>query len=174
MKDNFDLTAYLNRIEYDGPLTPNYETLRDVHRQHARTLPFENLNPLMRWDIPLDSASLQQKMVHGRRGGYCFEQNLLLRHALEAIGFSVSGLAARVLSNRPPDSVPARTHMLLLVEAEDEAWLADAGFGGMTLTEPVKLEPDTIQPTSHARRRVRKVTVDDATGPGEAFVMEAR
>lgn len=165
MSSDFNLKAYVERIGYDGPLNPTVETLYEVHRHHARTLPFENLNPLLRWNIPLDSESLQHKMVHGRRGGYCFEQNLLLRHALEAIGFTVTGLAARVLSNRPADSVPARTHMLLLVRGDETDYLADAGFGGMTLTEPVKLETDTVQATSHERRRVRYVEPRNEMAP---------
>lgn len=157
MGDNFDLKAYMKRIGYDGPLTPTYETLRDVHRLHAQTIAFENLNPLLRWAIPLDSESLQNKMVHGRRGGYCFEQNLLLSDALRMMGFPVIGLAARVLSNRPSGSMPARTHMLLQVTVGDVDYLADAGFGGMTLTEPIRLQTDTVQATSHERRRVVKV-----------------
>lgn len=163
MGQHFDLKAYFERIGYDGPATTTFDALRDVHRLHAQTLPFENLNPLMRWAIPLDSDSLQQKMVHNRRGGYCFEQNLLLSHALRTIGFEVTGLAARVLSNRPADSLPARTHMLLLVKGDGEHYLADAGFGGMTLTEPIKLETDTVQTTSHEQRRVRRV--EDARDP---------
>lgn len=154
MNDHFDLHAYVKRIGYDGPLEPTAETLRELHRHHVQTFPFENLNPLLRWAIPLDGASLQQKMVFGRRGGYCFEQNLLLSYALQTIGFEVTGLAARVLSNRPPDSMPARTHMLLLVKAEGEEWLADAGFGSMTMAEPVKMELNAVQPTTHESRRV--------------------
>lgn len=166
MGDNFDLAAYIERIGYEGPLVPTHSTLREVHRLHAQALAFENLNPLLRLPIPLDSESLQNKMVHGRRGGYCFEQNLLLSHALRKIGFTVTGLAARVLLNRPPDSKPARTHMLLLVTAEGSDYVADAGFGSMTLTEPIKLQTDTVQPTSHESRRIVQV--------GDEFLMEAR
>lgn len=168
MNDHFDLQAYVRRIGYEGPLEPTAATLRELHRRHVQTFPFENLNPLLRWAIPLDGQSLQQKMVQQRRGGYCFEQNLLLSHALQAIGFEVTGLAARVLSNRPPDSMPARTHMLLLVNAEGEQWLADAGFGSMTMAEPIKMELNTVQPTSHESRRVTAIGDSVESGAVEA------
>ena len=46
--------------------------------RHTEAIPFENLNPLLRWPVRLDPASLEEKMVRGGRGGYCFEPNLLL------------------------------------------------------------------------------------------------
>jgi N-hydroxyarylamine O-acetyltransferase len=36
------------------------------------------------------------KLIEARRGGYCFEQNALFAAVLEAIGFRVTRLAARV------------------------------------------------------------------------------
>jgi N-hydroxyarylamine O-acetyltransferase len=39
--------------------------------------------------------------------------------------------------------------MLLLVNLEDGPYVADVGFGGLTLTGPLRLEPDVEQPTPH-------------------------
>lgn len=166
MATGFDLDAYLDRIGYEGGRTATLETFQCVHRRHSMTFPFENINTLMGWPVPLDIASLQAKMVGSRRGGYCFEQNLLLKHALEALGFRVTGLAARVLANRPPDSHPPRTHMLLRVEVGDDSYVADGGFGGMTLTEPIRLEEDTVQRTSHEPRRLLR--------EDDEFIMQAQ
>lgn len=154
MTGSFDLDAYLGRIGYSGSLAPTAETLTDLHRRHVMTFPFENINTLMGWPVPLDIDSLQSKFVAGGRGGYCFEQNLLFKAALEAIGYKVTGLAARVLINRPPDSNPPRSHMLLRVDVDETPYIADTGFGGNTLTEPIRLEADTIQTTSHDARRL--------------------
>src|SRR3954464_14618414 len=92
----FDLDAYLARIEYSGPRDATAKTLRAVHRAHATHIPFENLDILLGKSIPLDLPSLQRKLVHDRRGGYCFEQNALLAAALESLGFKITRLAARV------------------------------------------------------------------------------
>jgi N-hydroxyarylamine O-acetyltransferase len=151
-----DLAAYLARVGYDGERTPTIETLRTVQLRHAESIAFENLNPLMGWPVRLDVGSLQQKMVRDGRGGYCFEQNLLLKHALEAMGFQVTGLAARVLWNAPEGIVPPRSHMLLLVDVDGVRYVVDAGFGGVTLTGPLRLEPDIEQATPHEPFRLVK------------------
>jgi N-hydroxyarylamine O-acetyltransferase len=162
MHNEFDLAAYFERIGYHGPKTARLETLCEIHRLHPQAIAFENLNPLLRWPVPLDAGSLQQKLVTQRRGGYCYEHNLLLKHALESIGFKVAGLAARVLWSHPPDAVRPRTHMLLQVDIEDEIWIADVGFGGLTLTAPLRLVEHTPQATPHEPFRVTRISGDYA------------
>jgi N-hydroxyarylamine O-acetyltransferase len=151
----FDLDAYLDRIGYRGPRTATIDTLQAVHALHPAAIPFENLNPLLGWPVALDVDSLQSKMVAGRRGGWCFEHNTLFRHALEALGFSVSSLGARVVWNTPPDSpVAPRSHMLLRVDLGGVPYLADVGFGGNVLTAPLRLEPHIAQTTPHELHRL--------------------
>jgi N-hydroxyarylamine O-acetyltransferase len=116
--------------------------------------------------VRLDIQSLQQKLVRDRRGGYCFEQNLLLSHALKALGFEVTELAARVLWNAAEETITPRGHMLLLVDLDDRAYVVDAGFGGLTLTGPLRLEPDIEQATPHERFRLSR--------EGPSFVMWAK
>jgi N-hydroxyarylamine O-acetyltransferase len=144
-----DLEAYFQRIGYDGPRAATLEVLKALHERHAQAIPFENLNPLLKRPVRLDLASLGQKLVHDRRGGYCFEQNLLFRHVLETLGFKVTGLAARVLWNVPANVITPRSHMLLRVEVDGRSWLADVGFGGQTLTAPLLLSPGVEQATPH-------------------------
>ncbi|GAB3914732.1 arylamine N-acetyltransferase [Larkinella knui] len=144
-----DLDAYFRRIGYAGERTPTLETLRALQRLHTETIAFENLNPLLGLPVLLDIDSLQQKMVHTGRGGYCFEQNHLLSHVLKALGFRVRGLAARVLWNVPEGEVKAISHKLLNVEVGDDSFLVDVGFGGLSPTGPLLLELDTVQTTPH-------------------------
>ena len=161
-----DLDAYFQRIDYPGERTPTLDTLRAIHVRHPEAIPFENLNPWLRWPVLLDAPSLEQKLVHGRRGGYCFEHNLLLSHVLKALGFQVSGLAARVLWNAPEGTVTARTHMLLLVDLDEQRYLVDVGFGGQTLTGPLRLEPELKQFTPHEPFRLLQ--------SGDEFVMQSK
>jgi N-hydroxyarylamine O-acetyltransferase len=161
-----DLDAYLKRIGYHGAPRVSLETLSTLHLRHAQAIPFENLNPLLRWPVRLDIASLQEKLVAGGRGGYCFEQNLLFSHALTTIGFDVTWLAARVLFNLPEGTTTPRSHMLLLVRLEGTPYVADVGFGGLTLTGPLRLEPHIEQATPHERFRLMPLD--------EAFVMQAK
>jgi N-hydroxyarylamine O-acetyltransferase len=165
-ENSIDLEAYFQRIEYTGERSPTLATLRAIHAQHATTIPFENLTPLLRQPVRLDLASLQDKLIHHGRGGYCFEQNLLLRAVLLALGFRVTGLAARVRWNVPDEVITARGHMLLRVDIDRQAYLADVGFGGLTLTAPLALIPDLEQPTTHEPFRV---IVD-----GDGYMMQAQ
>jgi N-hydroxyarylamine O-acetyltransferase len=166
MTSGFDLDAYFERIRYAGDRSPALDTLRAIHAQHTEAIPFENLNPFLRWPVRLDAQSLQQKLVRDGRGGYCYEQNLLLSHALGTLGFRVTGLAARVLWNAPEDAVVRRSHMLLRVDLDQRVYIADVGFGGQTLTGPLRLEPDTEQATPHEPFRL--------TRAGAEYVLQAK
>jgi N-hydroxyarylamine O-acetyltransferase len=132
-----DLDAYCAHIGYSGPRLPTRAVLGEVHLAHASRIPFENLDILLGRPIRLDRASLQAKLVHARRGGYCFEQNLLFAAVLEGLGFPVTPLAARVRLGA--HRVSSRSHMLLQAQAEGRWWLADVGFGGGGLLEPLPL-----------------------------------
>jgi N-hydroxyarylamine O-acetyltransferase len=162
----FDLDAYFARIGYFGERSPTLETLRVLHFHHTQSIPFENLNPLLGWPVDLDSSALHEKLIRNRRGGYCYEQNLLFRHALENMGFQVTGLAARVSWNNPEGVMLPRTHMLLRVDLNGRAYIADVGFGNLTLTTPLRMETDIEQTTPHEPFRIIE-------GGGE-FVLQAK
>jgi N-hydroxyarylamine O-acetyltransferase len=149
-----DLDAYFARIGFSGARHPTLETLGAIHLAHAQSIAFENLNPLMNRAVPLDMPSLEAKLVRGGRGGYCFEQNALLCTALRELGFEASGLAARVVWNAPPDATRPRTHMLLRVRIGAEDYIADVGFGALTLTAPLRLVTDIEQSTPHETFRL--------------------
>ena len=151
---NLDLDAYFARIGYSGPTDTSLATLRALHLAHPQAIPFENIDALMGISVGLDIASLQDKIFRQGRGGYCFEHNLLFMHALEALGFAVGGLAARVLWGQPDDAVTARSHMLLRIDLGGRAYIADVGFGGLTLTAPLLLEPGLEQQTPHEAFRI--------------------
>lgn len=136
-----DLDAYLRRIGYEGPREPTPQTLAALHLAHATQIPFENLDIHLGRPIQIDLASIQAKLVHSRRGGYCFEHNTLLAAVLEELGFRVTTLAARVRLGA--SRVLPKTHMLLLVEL-DGPWLADVGFGTGGLLMPIAMTPERI------------------------------
>lgn len=157
MTSAFDLSAYLERIGYQDEPSPDLATLASIVLGHAQSIAFENLDPFLGRPVALDPASLQAKLVAGGRGGYCFEHNLLLAHALRAAGFRTTGLAARVLWKRPRGEPPPRTHMLLRVDVDEGAHLVDVGFGGLTLTGILRLDADVAQTTPHERFRLLAV-----------------
>ncbi len=135
-----DFAAYLERIGLSGNGCP---TLQAIHRAHATSIPFENLDPHRGIPVSLAEEDLERKLVRERRGGYCFEQNLLLTSALEHLGLTVEPMLARVRRGAPPDTVRPRTHLVLRVtDHNDRVWHSDVGFGLGTLLDPIPFGPD--------------------------------
>lgn len=149
-----DLQPYLSRIGVaTGPA--DLATLRAVVAGHTRTIPFENLDPLTGREVRLDEGSLVAKLVHGGRGGYCFEQNALLRAALDLLGYRTTALIARVVWGLPADApAPPRSHMVLRVDLPDGPHVVDVGFGGNTLTGVLAVTPGVAQETPHEPYRL--------------------
>jgi hypothetical protein len=111
--DDQVLAAYLSRIEVTGPVAADQRTLRELHQAHQRTVPFENLSIFLGEAISLTDADLIDKIVTRRRGGFCYELNGAFALLLEAIGFTVSRVAARVYGK---DGLgPPFDHLALIV-----------------------------------------------------------
>src|SRR3954469_9442572 len=91
-----DIARYLERLHYSGNYAPNLRTLRALHRAHMLSVPFENLNILLKRPIVLDEQALYHKVVNCRRGGFCYELNGLFAALLREIGFEIDLLSARV------------------------------------------------------------------------------
>lgn len=149
-----DLDAYCSRIGYTGPREASPTVLSDVLFRHVVTIPFENLDVLLGRPIRTDAASVVRKLVHDRRGGYCFEQNHLLLYALRALGFTAGPMIARVRWQAPAGVATGLTHMLVRVQLDGRDWLADAGMGSLSLTAPLELRDGLEQDTPHDRRRL--------------------
>ena len=80
--------------------------------RHPVAIPFENLDVAARRAVRLDlRVECRRKLVRARRGGYCFEQNLLFAHVLAALGFGVTAArgARAVGARRRRARGPART-----------------------------------------------------------------
>ncbi|HEX3141410.1 MAG TPA: arylamine N-acetyltransferase [Rhizobacter sp.] len=164
------LDSYFQRIGYAGPRTPTLDVLQSLCMLHSASIVFENIDPLLGTPPQLAVPALQTKLLEHGRGGYCYEQNLLLKNVLLSLGMQVSGLAARVVWMQPPGApVRARSHMLLKVDlpgTEGSPFIADVGFGGQRINLPLRREPDLGQPSSDGALRVNR--------EGEVFTIETQ
>ncbi len=153
-----DLTAYFDRINLRCAAEPTLDVLQALVTAHIRTIPFENLDPLL--GVPVDDLSpeaLADKLVRRRRGGYCYEHNGLMGYVLAELGYRVRRLAGRVIWMAPPDApLPAQTHTVLAVTfpGSQGSYLVDVGFGGQTPTSPLRLETGSVQQTTHEPYRL--------------------
>lgn len=148
------LVRYLDRIGFAGTAQHDLATLQALHALHPCALTFENLDSWCGITPSLDEAAVFEKLVQQQRGGYCFEHNQLFLRVLQTLGFTVRTLSARVVL---PDETPLpRTHKVLLVSINGDDWLVDVGFGGMTMTAPLRLADDAAQTTSHEPWRLQR------------------
>jgi len=167
--DAVDVAAYFDRIGFRGPAEPTVETVRALVAAHNGAIPFENLDPLMGIPVAdLSVAALTDKLVHRRRGGYCYEHNGLMGYVLEELGFGVERLAGRVVWLNPDGPLPAQTHQVLSVTVPgvEGPLLVDVGFGGQTLTSPIRLQPGPVQQTRHEPYRISE--------RGDGYQLEAQ
>src|SRR5262245_35330983 len=132
-----NIQAYLDRIDYHGPLEPTAETLRALHMAHMLAVPFENLNIGMGWPIVLDQDALFEKIVTRRRGGFCYELNGLFAALRRAVGFEVTMLSAGV-ARAAGGFGPEFDHLTLLV--------GGIGDGGWGLGDPASPNPQPPSP----------------------------
>ena len=165
----FDLPAYLARIAYNGPLEADHATLAGLIAAHMTAIHFENIDVLLGRPIRLDVESLQDKIVRGRRGGYCFEQATLFDAALRALGFKTTLRTARVTLVLAPDKAP-RGHMIVVVDLPEGSFVADPGLGGLGCRRPIPLDGTPVEESGETnriafdgRRRMLKIESGERT-----------
>lgn len=161
-----DLDRYLSRIGYVGPREPGQQALRQLHRAHLFSVPFENLSIGWGEPITLDEMAHYWKIVESRRGGFCYEQNGLFAWALREMGYPVEYLSASVWSalTPAPGYGPDFSHMLLKVDLH-EPWIVDVGFGDSFLN-PLMLRTSHEQVEGSRTHRLAR--------EGEAYTLLTR
>lgn len=130
------LQHYLYRIGFSGTPRADLATLEEIVSRHVASFPFDALDAFTGTPPGIDTARHFAKLVHGGRGGWCYEHNGVLGAMLALAGFPVTRIAGEVMRARSETSRPAG-HLALLVEC-DGLWLVDVGFGG-SLTRPLPL-----------------------------------
>ncbi|WP_224390045.1 arylamine N-acetyltransferase [Pseudonocardia sp. ICBG1293] len=137
---------------------PDRALLDRIVTAHNATIPFENLDPFTGVDPPTTSDGIAAKLVHARRGGWCFEHNRLLHDVLADLGYRVTPLVGRVrLGLAPADAPASRTHRFTLVDTIEGRFTVDAGFGSTVPTTALQLVAGPEQPTPQATYRYARV-----------------
>ncbi|MET8852024.1 arylamine N-acetyltransferase [Amycolatopsis sp. NPDC004625] len=141
----FDTDVYLDRLGYTGPRTATPETLRQLHRRHLMTIPYDNtkFGPAD-GDLPANIAAVDldatfDKIVRDGHGGICFELNPLFRRLLGDLGFETRLVSAGVRQEDGTFS-PDLSHLFTGVAVGEDLWLADVGFSGPSYLDPLRLE----------------------------------
>ncbi|MBB6370281.1 arylamine N-acetyltransferase family protein [Chryseobacterium shigense] len=154
--ENNELDLYFKRIEAGISLenTGKLQLLKTLHQLHPKHIVFENIDSFTGETPSLQLEAIFNKLVKLQRGGYCYEQNLLFKNVLESLGFNIKMHLARVVWGSRDGTGTARSHMLLSTDINGTKYLADVGFGSMTLTSPILLEKDIEQETPNGLFRL--------------------
>ena len=139
-----NIQKYLKRIQLDHAPLPSLEALKKLQQQHLYHIPFENLDIHYDRPIKLDLQRIYEKVILKKRGGFCYELNGLFYELLSFLGFELFRISARVYSQGKKNYSPEFSHLALVVNIEDQAYLADVGFGRFSMA-PLKLALDEHQ-----------------------------
>ncbi|MFI6095212.1 arylamine N-acetyltransferase [Lentzea sp. NPDC051213] len=137
--DLVDLDAYFARTGASAS-----SSLTELHEAHVRAIPFENIDVMLGRVPSLDLVDIQDKLVARRRGGYCYEHQLLFTAVLERLGYTVARRMSRVKTG-------PRTHMMSIVDGH----LVDVGFGAGML-HPMPLAEGAIVDQAGWPHRLRR------------------
>ena len=136
---------YLARIGIDAVSgAADDQTLCLLQRQHLMNVPFENLDIHWKRPIVLDTDKFYQKIVEGKRGGFCYELNGMFNELLCDIGFQTRLVSARVFNVDSREFGPEFDHMVIIVSVDGKEYLTDVGFGDF-IAEPLLFETDIEQ-----------------------------
>ena len=97
---DYEISKYLQRINYSGDLIPTFDRLCKLQKIHLLNIPFENLDIHYGNKIVLDVDKIYNKIINRRRGGFCYELNGLFFTLLKSLGFDAKRISARVLRQR--------------------------------------------------------------------------
>ncbi|HEX7308709.1 arylamine N-acetyltransferase family protein [Lentzea sp.] len=137
--ERVDLDAYFARIGASAS-----SSLAELHEAHVRAIPFENIDVMLGLVPSLDLGDIQDKMLRRRRGGYCYEHQLLFTAVLERLGYAVARRMSRVMTG-------PRTHMMSIVDDH----LVDVGFGAGML-HPMPLADGAVVDQAGWSHRLRR------------------
>lgn len=124
-----DHEAYWKRLGIDPPTGPlGKDELDRIVFAHQCAIPFENLDACDKRAPSLGTRDLFEKIILGRRGGYCFELNALFTKLLAETGFEVYPVFARSLADR--GYVYPVQHRGLIALVDGRKLFCDVGYGG--------------------------------------------
>ncbi|MCX4761564.1 arylamine N-acetyltransferase [Streptomyces sp. NBC_01275] len=165
----FDVDTYLKHLGYTGTLAPTADNLRELHKRHMMTVPFDNsrnaAKGLAIWDdVDAGADVFFQALITEGRGGICHELSGLFRALLTELGYDVTVVSSGV-RGAGDQFGPDLEHMLSLVRLDGEEWLVDVGFAGPSFTEPVRVSAQVQRQNGFDYRVV---------GDGDHLVLQRR
>ena len=143
------LSGYLNLLGLEKK-KPSLAYLREIHFEHLLAIPYENIGIHYNQKISLEKEAIFKKIYFDKRGGYVFEQNLLLYYALISLSFEVDLISAQIKNEEGYSRDFG--HMLLQVYLENAEFILDVGsVDGFHYPKKLEYNVNTLDYTSYYR-----------------------
>ncbi|PEL11337.1 hypothetical protein CN601_11390 [Bacillus sp. AFS017336] len=155
MEDLMLLETYFKHIGLRQPDTISYSSLKEIHRHHLLSIPFENIDIISQIPLTMNPTLVMKKISSGKRGGICFETNSLLFSVLQELGFNVSFISTQFWNQEKHQWNPVFSHLSILVKINGQNYLADVGIGGGFL-EPLLLQDQYEYSDSNGSYRIKE------------------
>jgi N-hydroxyarylamine O-acetyltransferase len=177
-----EVKKYLERINYGDRTEATVAVLNILQKKHLLSVPFENLDIHYNNPIKLNRPDIYNKVVGGRRGGFCYELNGIFYELLNSIGFDVKMVSARVFNQKHETFSPEFDHLAIITKIDSINYLTDVGFGEFAFT-PLKIELSTILHDERGVFRIEKYDeeyyqvskqADESWIPEYMFTLKAR
>lgn len=148
------ISEYFKRIKYEGGTEINLENLKTLQQNHLFNIPYETLDQMNGVPLSLAPEDVYNKIILGKRGGYCFETQGLLCYLLRSLGYDVVQFAGRFMNE--PNTVQMRRHRILVVSLDGKRYVCDVGMRAETSRIPLLLATDMIQTDGVGEYRFEK------------------
>lgn len=123
------IQEYLEVLNVSLNDSPDLATLNTLTYAHQTTIPFSSADIYHCKSVPsLEVDDVFNKAITKRRGGYCFEMNLIFKELLLALGYDARPAFCRI--NRLNWIRLPITHQGTIVTIDDMRYYVDIGFGG--------------------------------------------
>lgn len=150
------LEAYLDRLGFAEAPAPTLDALNALIYAHQTIIPFETVDMHLCTTPPeLTIEAVFDKAITRKRGGYCFELNLLFKALLVKLGFDAHSIFARVMYGQ----VERRpiTHRGVLIVIDGVRHYADVGLGGPMAAGALAFDDGVIQHVQGERYVMREL-----------------
>lgn len=125
-----DIRKYWDKLGLERPSSPvGKDDLDRMILAHQTRIPFENLDACdYHRPISLGIGDMFQKIIVGKRGGYCFELNALFDALLKDAGVKTTACLGRSLKDL--GYVYPIMHRGIIATIDGQRFVAEVGYGG--------------------------------------------
>ncbi|EJR91036.1 hypothetical protein IKE_05709 [Bacillus cereus VD196] len=136
----------------------SFENLHDILLKMGRAIPYENIDIVNKKVKEISRAKIQDKLLVRRRGGMCYELNLLLYYVLSDSGFDVYMGKGTLYDSKTREWERYDTHTFVILQYKKEQYIIDGGLASRNPLYPIPLNGEIISSYTGKHRIDKRFT----------------